>query len=87
LGTTRDFVDTIAQIQSTLAELQKTVEGVLARTASSRRLEDYVRSTTDWVWETDANHIYTFASDGIATVFGIPAQLVVGKYLFSLSNF
>jgi len=87
LDTSRDIVDTIAQIQSTLADLQKTVDGVLVRTASSRRLEDYVRSTTDWVWETDANHVYTYASDAIATVLGVPAQLIAGKYLFSLSNF
>jgi PAS domain S-box-containing protein len=83
----RDIADTIAQVQATLADLQKTMDGVLSRSAAARRFEDFVRSTTDWVWETDANHNYTYASDAIAIVLGVPAQLVSGKYLFSLSNF
>jgi PAS domain S-box-containing protein len=87
LQQSRDIVDAITQVQSTLSDLQKTVDGVLARAAVTRRFEDFVRATTDWVWETDANHNYTYASDAIATVLGIPAQLVVGKYLFSLSHF
>lgn len=87
MQTSRDIIETIDKVRSTLSELQKTVDGVLLRTATSRRFEDFVRATTDWVWETDANHIYSYVSDAIAVVLGIPAQLVVGKYLFSLTFF
>jgi signal transduction histidine kinase len=87
LQTSRDIIETIDQVQSTLSELQKTVDGVLLRAATSRRLEDFVRATTDWVWETDSNHIYSYVSDAIAVVLGVPAQLVTGKYLFSLNYF
>ena len=57
------------------------------QTAVSTRYADFVRSITDWVWETDPNLNFTYLSDGVAQVFGFPAQMMVGKYLFALNHF
>jgi PAS domain S-box-containing protein len=77
----RDMVDALGKIETTLLELRT----MSARISMSRRLEEFVRSTTDWIWETDSNHNYTYVSDGIAAVLGVSAASLVGQYLFSLS--
>jgi PAS domain S-box-containing protein len=41
----------------------------------------------DWVWEVDSNLNYRFVSKGIARVFGVPAETLLGSYLFSLTYF
>ncbi len=51
------------------------------------RYEDFIRATADWVWEVDQNLNYTFVSRGVAKVFGVPPQDLLGSYLFSLSSF
>ena len=52
-----------------------------------RRYEDFIRSVVDWVWEVDSQLNYVFVSKGIARVFGVPAEALVGGYLFSLTYF
>ena len=51
---------------------------------SIEQYEDFVRSTADWTWEVDDNLNYTSVSREVARVFGIPSQLLIGTYLFSL---
>jgi PAS domain S-box-containing protein len=80
--TARDIVDAIGKIEATLSELRKTI-GV--RMSMARRLEEFVRSTTDWIWETDSNHNYTYVSEGVAAVLGVSSQGLIGQHLFSLS--
>ncbi len=83
----REIFERIGQLGQSLSELQDQVEKALERSEASRRYIDFVRSSTDWAWETDANLNYTFASDGIAAVFGSPSRVMAGQYLFSLSHF
>ncbi len=55
--------------------------------ASIRRLEDFTRAAADWVWETDRHHNYQFLSSGFTRTLGVPAQLLVGGYVFQLTHF
>ena len=53
----------------------------------ARQYEDFIRSTVDWVWEVDSNLNYLHISKGIARVFGVPGEVLLGSYLFSLTYF
>ncbi len=83
----REIFERIGQLGQSLSELQEQVEKALANSDAARRYSDFVRSSTDWAWETDANLTYTYASDGIANVFGSPSRVMEGQYLFSLTHF
>ena len=80
-----DIVERIGELRAALTELQDHVESAIGAAGASRRYEDFVRAVTDWVWETDAN--LNYVSDGIAAVFGVPAAVMEGRYLFALSHF
>jgi signal transduction histidine kinase len=51
------------------------------------RYEDFLRSTVDWLWETDAGLTLSYASSPVALKLGIPAQVLVGRPLMSLGSF
>jgi signal transduction histidine kinase len=51
------------------------------------RYEDFLRSTVDWLWETDAGFTLTYASSPVALKLGIPAQVLVGRPMLSLGVF
>lgn len=50
-------------------------------------LDDVIRSTSDWIWAVDANFNITFISPRVSDVVEVPAQLLVGRHLFSLGEF
>ncbi len=64
-----------------------------ARTATTRlavvtsRYEDLLRSTVDWLWETDAELALTYVSSPVALKLGLPAQVLIGRPLSSLGDF
>jgi len=51
------------------------------------RFEDFLRSTIDWLWETDAGLTLSYASSPVALKLGIPAQVLVGRKLSALGRF
>ncbi len=51
------------------------------------RYEDFLRSTIDWLWETDAGLTLSYASSPVALKLGIPAQILVGRTLTALGRF
>ncbi|MCH8035941.1 MAG: hypothetical protein IIC53_02325 [Proteobacteria bacterium] len=51
------------------------------------RYEDFLRSTIDWLWETDAGLTLSYASSPVALKLGIPAQVLVGRALTALGRF
>ncbi len=64
-----------------------------ARTAATHlatvtaRYEDLLRSTVDWLWETDAEMALTYVSSPVALKLGLPAQILLGRALTSLGEF
>ncbi len=67
--------------------LRKVEEAPGPEAVSLQQYEDFIRSAVDWVWEVDSNLNYVFVSKGIARVIGVPAQVLSGTYVFSLSYF
>ena len=52
-----------------------------------RRYEDILRSTSDWLWETDAKLRLTAVSPRITATLGRPARQLIGRPLLSLGAF
>ena len=52
-----------------------------------QRFQDILRSTSDWVWETDALGRLSFVSDRITETLGMPPVLLRGKTLAELGRF
>jgi signal transduction histidine kinase len=52
-----------------------------------QRYEDFLRSTSDWIWEASAELRLTHVSPRIAAVLGEPAPRLIGRPLLSLGIF
>jgi PAS domain S-box-containing protein/putative nucleotidyltransferase with HDIG domain len=50
--------------------------------ASEERFRNLVEATSDWVWETDPNGIYTFASSKACEVLGYEVSEIVGRSIY-----
>ena len=53
----------------------------------SGRYEDFLRSTVDWLWETDAALSLTYVSSSVALKLGLPARELIGRPLSALGQF
>ena len=63
---------------------RKMVERQLAKTGE--KLNDIIRSTSDWVWETDTGLRLTEVSARIAAITGTPPDTLLGKPLLTLGH-
>lgn len=54
---------------------------------SQTRLDDVIRSTSDWVWETDADGRLVFLSDRITEVLGQLPTMLRGRALLEFGRF
>jgi two-component system sensor histidine kinase/response regulator len=52
------------------------------RQESEQRLSDVVGASSDWVWETDANAVYTYVSGRVEELIGYSVDEVVGTRPF-----
>ncbi|MGO8917566.1 MAG: PAS domain S-box protein [Stellaceae bacterium] len=59
-----------------MAELQRQVE---AYDRAEARFRDFAEIASDWLWETDAEHRFTYVSENVAGGSGIPAAAYMGK--------
>jgi PAS domain S-box-containing protein len=59
---------------------QKRAEDALR--ASEERFRALTESTSDWIWETDADDVYTYASPKIKDLLGYDAGEIIGKRPF-----
>jgi signal transduction histidine kinase len=57
------------------------------QSALKSRYEDLLRSTVDWLWETDSAMALTYVSSPVALKLGLPAQVLIGRPLASLGEF
>ncbi len=51
---------------------------------SERRLRDIATSMSDWVWEVDANVVYTYCSGKVEEILGYSPEEILGKTPFDL---
>jgi len=61
---------------------QSSAEEVLRR--SEKKFKDLIEITTDWVWEVDAQGVYTYASPKVKALLGYEVAEVLGKTPFDL---
>ena len=61
-----------------------TLEKKLAETVE--KLNDTIRASSDWVWETDADLRLTEVSPRIAAITGVPPHMHLGKHVLSLGE-
>jgi len=76
----RLWTDTTATLSRLID--QRTVEldrELAARRESEHRFRDYAECSSDWFWETDENHRFTFVSDKHEEVTGITAEERLGR--------
>lgn len=63
----------------------KQVRSERAVKVSERRFKDFTETGSDWYWETDADLRYSFISDGIVAVTGVPPEQHIGRSMQELS--
>ncbi len=82
------FNSMTSQLRMSLESLERRYDEVKRAEQSLRESEERFRSlvetTSDWVWETDTNGVYTYASHRVADVLGYAPEEIVGKTLFDL---
>ena len=61
---------------------QRAIEDALRE--SEKRFRDIVYATADWVWETDREGRYAFASDNVETLLGYRPEEIIGRTAFDL---
>ena len=66
------------------ADITKLKESEEALRESNERFRALTESTSDWVWETDAEGRYTYASPRVKDLLGYDAEEVLGKTPFDL---
>ena len=50
-----------------------------AAAESERRFRSFAESASDWFWETDAEHRFTYFSERIGAITGIPPERLIGR--------
>lgn len=71
-----------------LFSLQDASALILARNAAEDRkieMEQFATIASDWLWETDENHIFTKMTDAIEEAAGIEASTLLGQSRFSFA--
>ena len=51
---------------------------------SEERFRSLVETTSDWIWEVDANAVYTYSSPKIKDILGYEPEEIIGKTPFDL---
>jgi PAS domain S-box-containing protein len=51
---------------------------------SDAKLKALIESTSDWVWETDAQGLYTYSSPAVEAILGYKPDEIIGKTSFDL---
>ncbi|NJO54195.1 MAG: EAL domain-containing protein [Bacteroidales bacterium] len=56
-------------------ELSRRAEAEAARALSEQRLQDFLDTATDWLWETDENHRFVFETSSGTERWGLPSAI------------
>ena len=74
---------TVGMDISPLKEAEKAVNEAQGRLRQSeQRFRDFAESSSHWLWELDRELRYTFVSDGVRAMTGLPPDAYIGLRLF-----
>jgi PAS domain S-box-containing protein len=76
----RAFAESILKLVGVRAagELERVMaEEILVQ--SEHRFQDIARVSADWIWEVDANGVYTFVSEGVEGLLGYTPLEIIGR--------
>ncbi len=74
-----NFLRMVANILTQAIERRRAEETIHQ---NEERFRNLVETTTDWIWETDSNAIYTYASPQVRKVLGYAPEEIIGKSPF-----
>jgi two-component system, cell cycle sensor histidine kinase PleC len=77
----------VAAIAATFNDATGETEARARARRERQRLQDVIRSTSDWVWEKDETGAISFVSDRVTEALGIPPLLVKGRPLIGIGRF
>ncbi|NVN92918.1 MAG: EAL domain-containing protein [Desulfuromonadales bacterium] len=78
---TSDLIKVNVKLHEEIAERVKVMD---ALQASEDRLKDLVETISDWVWQTDENHVFTYSSFKVNEILGYEPSEIIGKTPFDL---
>lgn len=74
--------DTILGVTFISKEITERKLAALALAETNTRLNNILLSSSDWIWEVDANGIYTYCSERIISHLGFDVSEIIGKSPF-----
>jgi PAS domain S-box-containing protein len=78
----RDADGRIAGIRTTLQDVSELVRTQKLLHESEERFKQVAESAEEWIWETDAQGLYTYSSSAVQTILGYFPEEIVGKKHF-----
>ncbi len=82
-----DADDSLVAVGGTYFDVSRQTVALDEARQERQRFDDIIRSTSDWVWETDAEGAITFISDRITETLGLPPAALRGRNLLDLGHF
>lgn len=78
-------IDKIGDVEARLAAAEaKLRQETERRRIAEQRFRDVTALSADWVWETDANLVYTYMSDQVEQATGVAAAAYIGQSRITL---
>lgn len=68
-----------AGLIGTILDISERKRMEVALKESEQRFRNIAQSASDWFWETDRDHRFSFLSDRVKDMLGVPAHIVLGK--------
>jgi two-component system, cell cycle sensor histidine kinase and response regulator CckA len=80
----RDASGNVSGVLGVYMDITEYREAMEALRNSEEKFRAMVETSSDWIWETDMNSIYTYTSPNIEKILGYKPEEIIGKSPFNL---